>query len=238
MTSYRVSFVRGDGEVVQDAPLDALLTLSLADLQPCRKVQNYRHQVNQTGEYWFTTQGVHLAFESRLEEAVMRQLDQDRGVRRVAAQPFLLTWTAEDGRVLGHYPDLLADRVGQRRLVLDVRPTAHTTDEDTQRAFQTTRQACSAIGWAYEVRSEPHPTHLFNLRWLGGHRRPPHALDEYAPALLDLARRTPRPLGELADAVGEPFFARPVLFYLLWKQDLTTDLNVPLSDMSVIHARV
>jgi hypothetical protein len=66
-----------------------------------------------------------------------------------------------------------------------------------------------------------------NLRWLAGYRHPRHHL----PETVDLLRRvfaTPTQLMAGAAAAGDPIAVLPVLFHLLWRQELTIDLSTPL----------
>jgi hypothetical protein len=48
---------------------------------------------------------------------------------------------------------------------------------------------------------------------------------------------TPAPLDGAA-AVGEPIAVLPVLFHLLWRQELTVDLSVPTAPASTVANRV
>jgi hypothetical protein len=41
-----------------------------------------------------------------------------------------------------------------------------------------------------------------------------------------------------AEAVGDPIAVLPVLFHLLWRHDLTTDLSVPLHPCASVTTAV
>jgi hypothetical protein len=48
----------------------------------------------------------------------------------------------------------------------------------------------------------------------------------------------PAPLMAGAEAVGGPIAVLPVLFHLLWRQDLVTDLSVPLHPCASVTTAV
>src|SRR6266545_4069391 len=66
-----------------------------------------------------------------------------------------------------------------------------------------------------------------NLRWLAGYRHPRHGMAGLTEALR-VAFPGPTPLMSGAEAVGDPIAVLPVLFHLLWRHELVTDLSVPL----------
>jgi hypothetical protein len=75
----------------------------------------------------------------------------------------------------------------------------------------------------------------WNLRWLAGyrHRRYDH------PDRADQLRRAfalPAALMQGVSAVGDPLGVLPVLFHLLWRRELETDLqSAPLGEGSVVR---
>ena len=73
-----------------------------------------------------------------------------------------------------------------------------------------------------------------NLRWLAGYRHPRCFRDEVAGRLREFFAG-PAPLMDGAEAVGDPIAVLPVLFHLLWRQELVTDLSVLLGDRSVVR---
>jgi hypothetical protein len=79
----------------------------------------------------------------------------------------------------------------------------------------------------YRLAGAPDPIVTANLRWLAGYRHPRHRLPERATALR-AAFAAPAPLMAGAEAVGDPIAVLPVLFHLLWRHELVTDLSVPL----------
>jgi hypothetical protein len=93
--------------------------------------------------------------------------------------------------------------------------------------FEATRRACRLAGWEYRLAGAPDPIATANLRWLAGYRHPRHGLPELTAALR-AAFAAPTPLTAAAEAVGDPIAVLPVLFHLLRRHELVTDLSVPL----------
>ena len=62
---------------------------------PWRTVRSYVGQKHYSGAYWTSTLGDHVIYESRLELANLISADFDGGVKKIAAQPFMLTAEVE-----------------------------------------------------------------------------------------------------------------------------------------------
>lgn len=178
----------------------------------------------------------HIPCESRLEQFAVQRLSCDVQVSSITAQPFLLTWfDVEMEKWVGHVPDLLAQRVGQSPLLIDVKPLKYVDQTDNRRAFSMTAEFCQQIGWTYAVWSEPNPVYLLNLRYLTGFFRPPVETEQLQPAIMQLIRQRPRTIGEIAAALQPECLVRPVVFHLLWAQQLMTDLELNLDDHRLLH---
>jgi hypothetical protein len=76
---------------------------------------------------------------------------------------------------------------------------------------------------------------LANVRWLAGYRHPRHHLPDVA-ADLRAVFAAPAGLLDGAEQVGDPIAVLPVLFHLLWRRELHTDLNRPLHPDVVVTA--
>lgn len=185
------------------------------------------------GFYWFAKTGDFIPFESRLEMSVLVELDYERDVAAVAAQPFRLDYRR--GRKPGHHvPDFLVRlRSGSVRVV-DVKPAAKVHDPANQAVFEITRTACGQAGWDYAVVTGPEPQVWANLSWLAGYRRVPADPFNVANALVAGCRRS-MPLGELVESAGPPALVRAVLFHLLWSQRLNVDISQPLDDKTLVR---
>jgi hypothetical protein len=72
-----------------------------------------------------------------------------------------------------------------------------------------------------------------NQRWLAGYRHP-RCFDEHIAARLLEVFNRPRALMDGAELVGDPLGVLPVLYHLLWKQQLVADLAVVLSHRTMV----
>jgi hypothetical protein len=116
--------------------------------------------------------------------------------------------------------------------VVDCRPAERRPARDLAK-FEATRRACGLAGWEYRLVGAPDPIATANLRWLAGYRHPRHGLSELTAAL-PAAFAEPTPLMAGAEAVGDPIAVLPVLFHLLWRHELITDLSVPLHPCAAV----
>ena len=95
--------------------------------------------------------------------------------------------------------------------MVDCRPAERRPAGD-QAKFEATRRACGLVGWEYRLVGALDPIATANLRWLSGYRHPRYSV----------------PLMDGAEAAGDPVAVLPVLYHLLWRQELAADLSVPL----------
>ncbi len=116
------------------------------------------------------TQRDHVIYESRLELAVLLLADFDPSVRGILAQPFLLR-AQVGGMTRKHIPDYLL-LTGSGPVVVDVKPRHRLARPEVAQTFGWTRTLVEARGWRYEVRCEPPPERLENVRFLAGYRLP------------------------------------------------------------------
>jgi hypothetical protein len=93
---------------------------SLQEALPWRTFRWHHGQKHFPGRYWCAIEHDHVIYESRLELSRLMLADFDTAVRRIAAQPFLLTKVEGDG-TRKHTPDyLLITDSGP--VVVDVKP--------------------------------------------------------------------------------------------------------------------
>ena len=150
----------------------------------------------------------------------------------VASQPFWLLWQA-GGKVRRHAPDFFARLVGGGALVVDSRPLDRIGERDRE-AFAAAGEACARLGWQYAVWGSADPVPAANLRWLAGYRHP-RCHDELAAGRLREVFARPRALMDGAEMAGDPLATLPVLFHLMWRHELATDLSLVLSDRSILR---
>lgn len=100
---------------------------------------------------------------------------------------------------------------------------------------EATPDACELLGWEYQLLGTPDAITTGNVRWLSGYRHPRHDRPVLAAVLRELFA-APAPLMAGAEAAGDPVAVLPVLFHLLWRQELVVDLAVPLHPSAVVRA--
>jgi hypothetical protein len=209
---------------------DAAL-LDFGSVKSFRKPPAYRGQRNFPG--WSATTRSHVVYESWLERHHIIEADRDVRVTGISGQPFQLTWP-EGNKEIRHVPDLFSRMLEGAGVVTDCRPV-DKMDEDFRHKAAVIAAACSAIGWDYRVVEEPDPVWAANLRWLSGYRHPRFG-DERLEELLLTIFACPQPLGQAARRAGDPIRVRPVLFHLLWRARLSSDLRRPLGETTVVTA--
>src|SRR6266704_1302444 len=203
------------------------------EAMPCRRFSSYKGQRHFPGHYWFATTGQHVGYESLLEREHLTLLDFDLDVAAVAAQPFMLLWP-EGRRLARHIPDFFVRHANGGVSIVDVKPKAAMSDQDRS-VFSVVNEACALAGWRHRVWHEPAPRLMRNIEWLAGYRR---ALchDPRIANSLFAACSSPTPLGEVVATHSVAEQARPVLYHLMWQQQIGCDLTARLSDLSLIVA--
>jgi hypothetical protein len=229
---FEVAFSDAEGQ--QRLPLTEVWTVPFESCRPVRGFPSYKGQRNLIGSWWTATTGTLVGYESWLERDRLLLLDFDPGTVGIASQPFWLFWTTSEGKSRSHAPDYFARLADGSALVLDCRPADRIKPRD-QAAFDATRSACALLGWRYEVVGAPPETLLTNARWLAGYRHPRHDQPEIAAALRTVFT-SPAGLVAGAEQVGDLISVLPVLYHLLWRRQLHTDLHRPLHSDAVVTA--
>jgi len=229
---FEIGYLSEDGAEHRVSLEDAGL-VRFESARPVRRFAARKGQRHLSGVWWCATTSAHVGFESWLERDHVVALDFDRAVVGIASQPFWLYWPGAEGRRVSHAPDYFARRSDGSAVVLDCRPVERRKPADVAQ-FDATSAACASLGWDYRLVGAADPIRTLNLRWLGGYRHPRHWVASMATALLE-AFTAPLPLMGGAESVGDPVAVLPVLFHLLWRQDLTIDLSVPLHATSCVR---
>jgi hypothetical protein len=230
-SSFEVAFIDETGGWRRE-PLSSCWAVPFERAVPSRSFPSFEGQRNFPGLWWSAATGEHVAYESWVERDVAMLLDFDPLIVAFAAQPFWLCWPDGQGD-RKHAPDFFARRVDGTGVVVDVRPD-ELVDEEAARVFAVTARACRAAGWAFRRTGGPPAILATNVRWLAGYRHPRCHQPQIAAALTDRFA-APTPLVAGAAAVGDRLAVLPVLYHLLWRQVLTTDLSTaPLSPASLV----
>lgn len=132
-----------------------------------------------------------------------------------------------------HAPDFLVRLDDDAVLVLDSRPLELVEDVDRE-AFGVTDRACALLAWRYAVWDRLDPVLVANQRWLAGYRHP-RCFDGQVAAMLLEAFERPRSLMDGAEVAGDPLRTLPVLYHLLWRRELVTDLSLVLSHRTIVQ---
>jgi TnsA-like endonuclease N terminal len=229
-----VGFTGGDGAECR-VPLAEAAWLPLEEALPARRIVSRRGQRHLPGQWWSSTCGCHVGFESWLERDHLMLMDFDPGVAAIASQPFWLSWTDAGGKRRRHAPDYFARRVDGTGVVVDCRPEEMRGEPRDREAFEAARRACGEAGWEYRLAGRCDPVLAANVRWLAGYRHPRYRVAGVAARLLGAAA-WPAPLMGLARSAGDPLAVLPVLFHLLWRHELETGLRVPLHPAAEVRA--
>ena len=202
-------------------PLSACWDRPFEAAAPVRSFPSVKDAVNWPGYWWSATNGRHVGYESWVERDVAMMLDFDPAVTAFSSQPFWLYWPGGKGQ-RRHAPDFFARLADGSGVVVDVRPDDQV-DESAAEAFTVTAQACAEAGWEFRRTGGPPAVLAADVRWLAGYRHPRCRRTGVARELLRVFGE-PAPLLAGAREAGDPIAVLPVLYHLLWRHDLDTDL--------------
>lgn len=228
-----VGYVGADG-AEQRVSLADSSRVAFESCAPVRRFLSRKGQRHLSGRWWSATMAGHVGYESWLERDHLMLLDYDADVVGVASQPFWLFWATAEGTARSHAPDFFARRVNGSAVVIDCRPDDRIKPRD-EAAFAATARVCELLGWEYRRVGAPDAITTGNVRWLSGYRHPRHDRPELVAVLRELFS-APTPLMAGAQAAADPIAVLPVLFHLLWRQELVVDLTVPLHPLAVVTA--
>ncbi|MGW3451352.1 TnsA-like heteromeric transposase endonuclease subunit [Streptomyces sp. NPDC001076] len=182
------------------------------------------------GWWWSSTTGRLVAYGSGVMRTELMLLDRDPAVVALACRPVELVWR-EDGRVVGHAPQLMARLQDGSGLLLDCAGRSGPSARLAARA-RVVAAAAEAAGWSYRLAGPPDPVLVANVRWLAGYRHPRYA-GPWMPALVE-AFGSPRPAVEAVCGMGDPIAVWPVVFHALWSGVLRVRLDEPLHERAVV----
>lgn len=183
------------------------------------------------GWWWSSTTGRLVAYGSGVMRTQLMLLDRDPAVVALACRPLALVWR-EDGRVVGHAPQLMARLQDGSGLLLDCAGRSGPSARLAKRA-RVVAAAAEAAGWSYRLAGPPDPVLEANVRWLAGYRHPRYAAGARTPALLEAFARE-RPLVEAVEGLGDPIAVWPAVFHALWNGVLEVRLDEPLHERAVV----
>ncbi len=209
---------------------------ALFDGYPWRTFRSYDKQKHYSGTYWSSTLSDHVIYESRLELANLVIADFDTRVKRIAAQPFMLTAVIND-QTRAHILDYLWG-TDEQPVVVDVVRRERLRHDAVQLLCAWTRVIIESRGWTYQVVSEPDSTYMANVRFLAGYRRGCLVNQD---VLVELRARRERICGRsIAEVEASlPGYPKPLirsaLMHLLWCHEFGADLTQPLRPATVME---
>ncbi|MGW0846758.1 TnsA-like heteromeric transposase endonuclease subunit [Streptomyces sp. NPDC002787] len=183
------------------------------------------------GWWWSSTTGRLVAYGSGVMRTELMLLDRGPAVAALACRPVELVWR-EDGKAVGHAPQLMARLQDGSGLLLDCAGRSGPSARLAARA-RVVAAAAEAAGWSYRLAGPPDPVLVANVRWLAGYRHPRYAAGPWAPALLE-AFGSPRPAVEAVRELGDPIAVWPAVFHALWNGVLRVRLDEPLHERVVV----
>jgi hypothetical protein len=221
---FELGYVTADGERHRKV-LSQCWNVRFEGVPPVRAFVSYKGQKNFTGLRWTATVDGHVGFESWLERDNLMLLDFDPAVTGISSQPFVMYW--HDGvRERKHTPDYFARRADGSAMVVDVRADDRIMPEDSE-AFKVTALMCHEAGWEYRRVGELEPVLAANVRWLAGYRHPRVGASPLARRVAECFS-SPASLFEGAARAGSLLAVLPVVYHLLWRQVLVTDMRTLL----------
>jgi hypothetical protein len=230
-SGVEVGFVNADG-VERSGPLTRCWAEPFELTSPTRSFNSFKGQKNFTGEYWAVTSRSLVGFESWVERDAAMALDFDPAVVALASQPFWLAW-ADGERDRQHTPDHFARLGDGTGVVVDVRPR-DLVDEEAAEVFAFTAQVCESVGWQFRQIGDMAEPFRANLRGLARYRHPRCRRGTVAGLLLEVFTE-PQVLLAGTERVGDRLAVLPVLYHLLWRQELAADLvSAPLGAATVV----
>lgn len=210
----------------------SLLNEPLHTATRARIQKPYRGQKHRNGKYWFSQVGLHVWHDSMLERWALMFLDFAADVVAVSAQPCLLQFA--DGT--NHYPDYFVIYGDGRRSILDVH-FAGFDSEKTLARFRNTQDACSRIGWSYEMFRTVDPVVLRNVELLAMYRPAMYALaDDPREELIQAVNGLPFGDAIQAESRVPDALTKCRIYHLLWSGDLTADLTVPFGHHTILRS--
>jgi hypothetical protein len=223
LSTVQLSFKEASG-AVQQSRLDVARAEVLTAGRPWRVFRWHRGQAHYSGWHRSATMGRHVVYESRLELARLLLADFDGQVAAIAAQPFLVTAPAEDGRSRRHVPDfLLVDR-GGLVTVVSVKPADRLGDPKVARSLEWAGTVYASRGWRHEIWSQAPPAVLANVRSLAAYRHQARVSADLA-AWVDGRTGAPVSVAGLEAAWPEQAAGiRSAALHLLWRGALTVGL--------------
>lgn len=234
--SMHLNIRLANGDVVKNLRPEDIGLYSPEMLVPWRAPASYKGQKHLPGHFWMSQTKQLIHYESRLEMAILKQLDFEENISFVLAQPFELHFQVGASK-RRHVPDFLVWRKGTTNLLVNVKPKVFMDLPRNRESFSACHKLTRLIRLEHRVFGEPPPFFFANLRWLAGFRREPISLPDVGPLLTDRLKKGKLSFEEWIDGIGEEELTRPAAFHLLWTRQVTFDLSCVLENHTTVWLR-
>jgi len=182
------------------------------------------------------TTGRTIRLESGLEHDLLRVLDRQHDVVRLAAQPTRLTFPVKrKGRPLRHVPDLLSQARNRSVTIWDVRAEARQ-DEKFKLKAALTAGACEHVGWSYRVFAGYSNVLRANLMWLQAYRRAQPWYEPAGEVLSELLAGGTTSVGAVLAADAGSGHLISAMWHHVWAGGLDCELSRPLTTETMLTA--
>ena len=229
--SLKINVRQSDDSVVHGLRPEDLLLLEPVAFMAWRPPACFKNQVNLPGYFWISQTKQFIFYESRLEMAVLKQLDFEEEIAFVVPQPFQMSFEFNK-RKLHHVPDFLVWRHQKPLLLVNVKPKKFMQKPNNLLSFAACRALTGRIRLEHKVFNEPPPVHFANVRWLAGYRREPYMYSSIAPELVQRLADQSLAFGVWVRVEFEESIVRPVAFHLMWKRLVQFDTTTVIDDNS------
>lgn len=215
-----------------------LRELNPHSFSPVREIHRYHHMPSRPGMAFMDSLGSHVECESSLEFHYLLEFDRDINVTGVVSQPFRMVFDSSTPN-RDHVPDFLLQLEGHEfGMVVNIKPDSTADDIKVRKQLEIAEEWADYFGFAYATFYDPHPARRLNIRFLSGFRRVLPNHDEVAPLVLD-AVAEPAPIREVEQVTAavsglHVLQVRPYVMRMLWDGMVSTNLDAPLSDASVL----
>lgn len=231
VTCKGLTIRRTEAPVHERVSLSALAGIEIDDLLPVRRRRGRKGQRNKFADFAICSTGQIVECESLEEGQTLLMVDFQGDARKIVPQPFELRYVADRARV--HTPDFFVELRDGRRLVIDVKPRARA-DEAFWRQVVAMVVASREAGWLYWWAAEPLPTPYATVDWLSAYRRFRVSDSALVDSILGFVGTRRVRFDAIVREAKLTVLTLPVLFWLLWQQDLVVDLDEPLTGASLV----
>ncbi|MCX4506651.1 hypothetical protein [Streptomyces anulatus] len=213
----------------RELPVRQAVQVPFEELTPLHAPVAYPGRTSFVTKAWASATGQAVACGSLRQQRCAMLLDRDVEVTARSAGPMELRQGAAGGTVRWVRPDFVALRSGQREVI---RIIPQEVCEQWDERQELLSRAADVAGWQVRTLRPPDGVELDNLQLLYA-ARSVRQLSVQDAALLVARFTRPRTIRCAVRAAGLPELAGvDLVFHLIWKRQLHTDMALPLTPAS------